>query len=152
MWKRLWKKWTLDKPAAFGDWLWEVFVVQLAALLDRVTLRKVIAFLPIPILAWAYTHNVPIPPTLMLIGDLLAYMDIFAIIFLLSVVSRIETIAFLLKQGTTHVVRLARGLSAGIKRLDFRNRRESVTRPRKAPGRAGKQDDDPATIGGLAWA
>jgi hypothetical protein len=31
MWKRLWRKWTIDKPAAFGDLLWEVLVVQLAA-------------------------------------------------------------------------------------------------------------------------
>ena len=34
MWKTLWQKWTIDKPAALGDWLWDVFVVQLAALLD----------------------------------------------------------------------------------------------------------------------
>ncbi len=31
MWKQIWKKWTVDKPAAFGDLLWEVFVVQFAA-------------------------------------------------------------------------------------------------------------------------
>jgi hypothetical protein len=28
MFKQLWKKWTLDKPAAFGDLLWEIFVVH----------------------------------------------------------------------------------------------------------------------------
>ena len=47
MWKALWKKWTIDKPAALGDWLWDVFVVQLAALLDRLTLRQIIAFIPV---------------------------------------------------------------------------------------------------------
>jgi hypothetical protein len=153
MWKQLWKKWTLDKPAAFGDWLWEVFVVQLAALLDRLTLRRVIAFLPIPILVWAYTHNIPISPALMLVGDLLAYIDIFAIIFLLSIVSRIETIAFVLKRGASQVVRLARGLLTGTKQQDFRNRREGGTRRRKdAAGRASSQDDDGAVVHGLAWA
>ena len=35
MWKQLWQKWTIDKPAAFGDWLWQTFVVELAALLDH---------------------------------------------------------------------------------------------------------------------
>ena len=35
MWKALWKKWTIDKPALLGDWLWDFFVVQLAALLNR---------------------------------------------------------------------------------------------------------------------
>src|SRR5204863_5380326 len=130
MWKQLWKKWTLDRPAAFGDWLWQVFVVELAALLDRLTLRKIIAFLPIPLLAWAYTHNVPLPPTLMLVGDLVAYIDIFAVIFLLSIVGRIETIMFVLKQGAAHAIRLAGSVSAGMKRLDFRNRREGRAKSR----------------------
>jgi hypothetical protein len=31
MMKQFWQKWTVDKPAALSDWLWEVFVVQLAA-------------------------------------------------------------------------------------------------------------------------
>ena len=47
MWKRLWQKWTIDKPAAFGDWLYQILVVELAALLDRLTLRQVIAFIPV---------------------------------------------------------------------------------------------------------
>jgi hypothetical protein len=72
LWKRLWKKWTLDKPAALGDWLWDIFVVQLAAFLDRLTLRRVIAFIPVVILMLAYAHRIPIPPELMLVGDLLA--------------------------------------------------------------------------------
>lgn len=37
MWKRLWQTWTIDKPAAFGDWLYQTLVVELAALLDRLT-------------------------------------------------------------------------------------------------------------------
>jgi hypothetical protein len=44
--KQLWKSWTLDKPAAFGDWLWEILVVQLAAAIERLTLRKIIALIP----------------------------------------------------------------------------------------------------------
>ena len=54
MWKAFWRKWTIDKPAAFGDLLWDVLVVQLAAMLDRVTLRDVIAFIPVVILVLAY--------------------------------------------------------------------------------------------------
>jgi hypothetical protein len=41
LWKLLWQKWTIDKPAAFGDWLHQTLVVELAALLDRLTLRQV---------------------------------------------------------------------------------------------------------------
>jgi hypothetical protein len=94
MWKAFWRKWTLDKPAAFGDWLWQVFVVELAARLDRLTLREVIAFIPVVILVVAYAHSIPIPPELILVGDLLAYIDIFSIILLLSLVGRAAAILY----------------------------------------------------------
>ena len=114
MWKTLWQKWTIDKPAALGDWLGDVFVVQLAALLDRLTLRKVIALIPIVILILAYDHQIPLPPTLMLVGDLLAYIDIFSMLFLLGVLSRIETISFMMKQATARAARLVSGLLEGV--------------------------------------
>src|SRR5882757_9420354 len=98
MWKALWQKWTIDKPAALGDWLWEVFVVQLAALLDRLTLRRIIAFIPVVVLILAYAHRIPIPPELMLVGDLLAYIDIFSVLFLLGVLSRVATVLFILRR------------------------------------------------------
>jgi hypothetical protein len=64
MWKMLWQKWTIDKPAILGDWLWDVLVVQLAAFLDRLTVRRAIAFIPGIILVLAYCHSIPIPPEL----------------------------------------------------------------------------------------
>jgi hypothetical protein len=153
MWKQLWKKWTLDKPAAFGDLLWQVFVVQLAAWLDRLTLRRVIALIPIPILFLAYAHNIPIPPELMLLGDLLAYIDIFSVIFLLSIMGRVTTIVFILKQAAAYAARLANTLLAGAKGLDVRHRREGGTKGRKkVVGRAKNENDDPAGMHGLAWA
>ena len=60
MFRQLWKKWTLDKPAAFGDLLWEVLVVQFAAWLDRLTLRRIIAIIPAVLLILAYAHRIPI--------------------------------------------------------------------------------------------
>ena len=152
MWKQLWKKWTLDKPAAFGDWLREVLVVQLAAFLDRLTLRQVIAFIPVLILVLAYAHSIPIPPELMLVGDVLAYIDIFSVIFLLGIMSRAATILFILKQAAEHAVRLARSLLAGMKRLDFRHRREGGAKSRKTTSRDRSGDDDYTAIHGVAWA
>ena len=153
MWKQLWKKWTLDKPAAFGDWLWEVFVVQLAAFLDRLTLRQVIAFIPVLILILAYAHSIPIPPELMLLGDVLAYLDIYSVIFLLAIVSRVSTVAFILKQAAAHATRIASNLLAGANGLDFRHRREGGAKSRKRiPSRAKNENDDPVGIQGLAWA
>ena len=153
MWKQLWKKWTLDKPAAMGDWLWEVLVVQLAALLDRLTLRQVIAFIPVLILILAYAHSIPIPPELMLVGDVLAYIDIYSAIFLIAIMSRAATILFTVKQAAALAVRLASNLLAGLQRLDFRHRREGGARRRKgAASRTGNENDEPAVIQGLAWA
>ena len=153
MWKTLWQKWTIDKPAALGDWLWDVFVVQLAAFLDRLTLRKVIAFIPVIILIWAYSHRIPVSPALMLVGDLLAYIDIFSMLFLLGVLSRIETISFMMKQATARAARLVSGLLEGVQRLDFRHRREGGVRNRRRLTRRAADDEDrDVVIHGVAWA
>lgn len=153
MWKQLWKKWTLDKPVAFGDWLWEVFVVQLAALLDRLTLRQMIAFIPVVILILAYTHRIPIPPEILLVGDLLAYIDVVSAIFLLSMISRVANIVFVLKQAAARAAGLARYLLASMKGLDFRHHREGATKRRKGTAdRAGSDDDGCPAIDGIAWA
>src|ERR1700757_2880540 len=106
MLKRLWQKWTIDKPAAFGDWLYQVLVVELAALLDRLTLRQVIAFIPVVILVIAYAHSIPLPPELVLVGDLLAYLDIFSILLLLSVIGRVSAIIYVVRCMAERVLRL----------------------------------------------
>jgi len=152
MWKQLWKKWTLDKPAAFGDWLWDVFVVQLAAFLDRLTLRRVIAIIPILILVLTYAHSIPLPPELMLVGDLLAYIDVFSVIFLLGILSRATTILYMLKQAVARAVRLASGVGDVARRLDFRHRREAGTRGRKGSASRSSADDASAPAYGFAWA
>jgi hypothetical protein len=153
MWKALWKKWTLDRPAAFGDWLWEVFVVQLAALLDRLTLRRMIAIIPFVILVLAYAHNIPLPPELMLLGDFLAYIDIFSVLFLLGILSRASTILFIIKQATARAARLASSLLQATQRLDFRHRREGGARNRmRLTDRTRPDDDGPVVIHGVAWA
>jgi len=153
MWKRRWKIWTVDKPAAFGDLLWGVLVVQFAAFLDRLTLRQVIAFIPVLILGLAYAHSIPIPPELMLVGDLLAYIDIYSALFLLGVLSRVTTVLFIVKQAARDAVRLAMILRGGLQRMDLRHRRESGTKSRQRLARRAKTDDDRrAVIHGLAWA
>jgi hypothetical protein len=152
MWKALWKKWTIDRPAILGEWLWDVFVVQLAAFLDRLTLRQIIAFIPVVILVLAYYHSIPIPPELMLLGDLLAYIDIFSVLFLLGILSRAATILFMIKQVTARAGRLASGLITEARRLDFRHRRARNVRGRKRLTDRAKSDDEPIVVGGLAWA
>ena len=140
----LWHRWTVDKPAAFGDWLWDVFVVQFAAWLDRLTLRKIIAFIPVVILVLAYMHRIPIPPELLLVGDLLAYVDVFAMIFLLGMLTRISMVLYVLKRAMEFAGVGAGGALAGLRRLDFRHRRAAGEGGRRKRGatRAKPSDDD----------
>ena len=153
MWKQIWKTWTIEKPAALGDWMWEVFVVQLAAFLDRITVRDVIAFIPVLILILAYAHSIPIPPELMLLGDMLAYIDIFSALFLLGILSRITTVLFVVKQAAARAFQLAIVLRDGLRRLDLRHRREGGARHRKRLIDRAKNDDDGlVVINGVAWA
>jgi hypothetical protein len=153
MWKALWKKWTIEKPVLFGDRLWDVFVVQLAAWLDRLTLRKMIAFIPVVILVLAYYHRIPLPPELMLVGDLLAYIDIFAVVFLLGMLGRVATILFVIRQVAARTATLAASLATATRRLDFRHRRARTGGKRKRLfGQPGKEDDGPSFASGIAWA
>lgn len=139
--KRWWRRWTYEVPLAISDALWEVLVVQLAALLDRLTVRKVIAFIPVVILIGAYYHSVPIPPELLLIGDFLAYIDIFSVLILLGVLSRVTTILFVVRQVTARLAALAGHIVTHLQRLDVRHRRQrgAPTRPRRRP--APSEDD-----------
>ncbi|NUR10912.1 MAG: hypothetical protein HOQ20_03575 [Bradyrhizobium sp.] len=146
--KQWWRRWPFEVPLAIGDALWEVLVVQLAALLDRLTVRKVIAFIPVVIIVLAYYHRIPIPPELMLVGDFLAYIDIFSVLILLGVLSRVTTILFVVKQAAARIATLAGAVAAHLPRLDIRHRRQrrASTLPRRKPDRS---EEDRAY--GWAW-
>jgi hypothetical protein len=152
MFKQLWKTWTIDKPAAFGDWLWETFVVQFAALLNRLTLRRVIAIIPLVILILAYAHRIPIPPELMLVGDALAYIDVLSVILLLGVLSRIAAGWLFARQAVDNALKRAGQLLDGLKRFDVRRARETRMRRRKRLTGRNKADDEWHALGGVAWA
>ena len=140
--KQWWRKWTHDIPLRISDALWEVLVVQFAAWLDRLTLRRIIAFIPAVVLILAYAHNIPIPPELMLVGDALAYIDIFSVILLLGLLSRVTTIVFVVRDATARGLALTGRLRAGLMRLDLRHRRESGTRRRARGSNQTRTDDD----------
>jgi len=153
MWKALWKKWTIDRPAAFGDLLWAVFVVQFAAFLDRWTNRKMIgAIVGVVLLAIAYHHGVALPPELVLVGDFLAYIDIFTVVLLLGLLSRATTILFMIKQTASRLAQIAGSLMTAARRLDFRHRRGYSSKARTPLAGRKNDDDEGAVIAGLAWA
>jgi hypothetical protein len=148
--KQWWRRWTYEIPLAIGDALWEVLVVQLAALLDRLTVRKVIAFIPVVIIVLAYYHRIPIPPELMLVGDFLAYIDIFSVLILLGLLSRVTTILFVVKQAAARIGQLVCGIAKPLQDIRHRRERSTSTRPRRKPDRSG--DESHGACGQLALA
>ncbi|MGY4312962.1 hypothetical protein [Bradyrhizobium quebecense] len=152
LWRTFWQTWTIDKPAALGDWLWQVLVVELAALLDRLTLRKLIALIPVVIVIGAYLHRIPLPPELMLVGDVLAYIDVFSMIFLIGLFTRVATVMTVVRQAIELAQSLARRVPMALRRFDARHRRAKDSPRRRRLTGARTDDDDPAVVAGLAWA
>jgi hypothetical protein len=146
-----WWRWTVERPAAFGDWLWLMLVVLPAGFLDRLTIRKVIAFIPWVILAIAIAHNVPLPPEIVFLGDALAYLDLLTILFLLSAIGRAGAILYYVRQMIGHAaLGLARAFAPLIRRADHRHgRANGATGRRRFVGRPKKSEDG---RGSLAWA
>jgi hypothetical protein len=148
--KNWWRRWTVDKPAAFGDWLWLVLVVLPAELLDRLTIRKGIAFLPVIVLAIAFAHNVPLPPEILFLGDALAYLDTLSIFLLLAAIGRAGAILYFVRQMAGSAARaLARALTQTLRRADFRHRRAHSGAGRKYRTESPKKADD--DCGPLWW-
>src|SRR5664280_2095768 len=75
-----WRKWSYEIPLAFGDALWEVLVVQFAAFLSRLTLRRVLEFVVIAMLAMAFAQTFPIDLAFLFAGDTLTYLEIVVIV------------------------------------------------------------------------
>jgi hypothetical protein len=148
-----WRKLSYEIPLAVSEALWEVLVVQFAALLERLTIRQIIAFIPVLVLILAYAHRIPLPPELMLVGDILAYIDVFSVILLLGILSRAATIVFFVRQAAERTIELTRNLHAGLARLDFRHRRKRGASGRKRSIKGAQSDDDGyGVIRGAAWA
>lgn len=78
--KDWWRKWSYEIPLACGDALWEVLVVQFAAFLSRLTLRRVLEFIAIAMLAMAFAQTFPIDLAILFAGDTLMYLEILVVI------------------------------------------------------------------------
>jgi hypothetical protein len=69
---------------AFGDALWEVLVVQFAGLLSRLTIRRVLEFFVIAMLAMAFAQTFPIDLAILFAGDTLMYLEFVVMIRLMA--------------------------------------------------------------------
>lgn len=147
--KKWWRKWTYELPLAFSDALWDICVVQFAAFLDRLTLRKVIEFIAIVILALAFAQTFPIDIAFLFAGDTLMYLEFLIAIRLAA--GKLHLLEFL--RFTFRLTQLAmRTLRTSLRQSATRFVRWREQRPTREakPRRISKSADDDPAFGG-AW-
>jgi hypothetical protein len=146
--KSWWWRWTVERPAAFGDWLRLMLVVLPADFLNRLTVRKIIALIPLAILIIAFAHHVPLPPEIVFLGDALAYLDILTIVLVLAAIARAGAILYFVRQlGENTAHRLARAIMPMVRRADSRHRR-AVGALKRLARHLKKHDDE---HGPISW-
>jgi hypothetical protein len=147
--KNLWRKWSYEIPLSIGDALWEVLVVQFAAFLDRLTVRKVVEFVAIALLVMAFAQTIPFDLAILFAGDTLMYLE-----FVVAI--RLATAWIHIGAMLHQVVRLARlvmrawnaAVRLPVPRLNRLRERRAAQRSR--PRRISDSSDDGRGFG-IAW-
>jgi hypothetical protein len=147
--KKLWQKWSYEIPLAVGDALWEVLVVQFAAFLGRLTVRKVVEFVAIALLVMAFAQTLPFDLAILFAGDILMYLEFVIAIRLAAGVMHVRA---MLHQATRLARLLLRALNAavGLPALTLRRLRERRTVSHSKPRRISDASDDDRVLG-IAW-
>ena len=147
--KDWWRKWTYEIPLAFSDALWDVCVVQFAAFLDGLTVRKAIELVLIFIIALAFIQTLPLDLAFLFAGDTLMYLEfLIAVRLAAGRVHLREVLRFALRMAelTTRVLRTAIRHSA----LRLARSREQKPAQSAKPRRVSESADDDPAFGG-AW-
>ena len=140
--KNWWRKWSYEIPLAFGDGLWAVLVVQFADFLSRLTLRRVVEFVAIAILAMAFAQTFPIDLAILFAGDTLLYLEIVVVIRLAAgreIVQQMLRLAARLARLAMRVSRAA--ISQPALRINSLRDRRNPARPKKLRGISDQSDD-----------
>ena len=147
--KNWWRKWTYEIPLAIGDVLWEALVVQFAAFLDRLTVRKAIEFVVIAVLVMAFIQTLPVDLAILFAGDTLMYLEFLVAIRLAAGVMHVRA---MLHQATRLARLLLRALNAAVRlpALTLRRLRERRTVSHSKPRRISDASDDDRGLG-IAW-
>jgi hypothetical protein len=148
--KNWWRKWSYEIPPAYGDALWEVLVLQFADFLSRLTIRRVLEFFVIAMLAMAFAQTFPIDLAILFAGDTLMYLEIVVIVRLAAGREQIREmlrLAARLARLTLRVARVATDYS--ISRINRLRERRDAARPAK-PRRIPDRSDDARGFG-VMW-
>jgi hypothetical protein len=140
----------VDWLGALGDWLWANLVVALAALLDRLTFRRIVLFAGLIVLATAFAYVFTADVAIIFAGDMMLYFDIASAVML--IVAR-ERLQHLLPVVADSIRKILRNLSNAPRRLGSRQRRNAnATRRKGDAGGSERSDDEPAAWDGYAFA
>jgi hypothetical protein len=146
-----WNRWTYEIPLAIGDVLWDVLVVQFAAFLDRLTIRKVIEFVAIALLVMAFVQTLPIDLAILFAGDTLMYLEFLIAIRLAAGRDVIVTALRLVARLARTVARLSRTLVLhSVARIGRSRQQRLRARIRIKPRRAADNSEDERNFG-AAW-
>src|ERR1700693_3400374 len=130
--KDRWRKWSYEIPLAFGDALWEVLVVQFADFLGRLTLRRVVEFVAIAMLAMAFAQTFPIDLAILFAGDTLMYLEIVVIVRLAAGREVFQQMLHIAARLARVVLRGATAaVSQPVSRINRRRERRSPVRRAK---------------------
>lgn len=147
--KKLWQKWSYEIPLAIGDALWDVLVMQFAAFLDLLTIRKVAEFVAIALLVMAFAQTLPFDLAILFAGDILTYLEFVIAIRLAAGVMHVRAtlhqIARFARLALRALNAAARLPALTLKRLHER-RTAAASKSRRL---SGSSDDDRGA--GIAW-
>ena len=154
--KNWWQKWSYEIPLATGDALWEVLVVQFADFLGRLTIRRVLEFFVIAMLAMAFAQTFPIDLAILFAGDTLMYLEIVVIVRLAAGREHVQAmlrIAVRVARVALRVLRAAASLPVSrINRLRERRNPARTVKPRRNTDCSEDGDGIGIAWGGLATA
>ncbi|HMN71115.1 MAG TPA: hypothetical protein PKA55_04505 [Rhodoblastus sp.] len=134
-----WRKWTIDRPADFGDWLWQTFVVDFANFLNDLTFFQAIRLFAIFLLVAAFSLSLPIELSILLAGDTIMYIELATIAALLSASVRVLTFLRYIAETFRRAVSPS---AATIRRYAF-TFRASRSRRRKRLSLTSRRQEEP---------
>jgi hypothetical protein len=129
--KNWWRKWSYEIPLAIGDALWVVLVEQFADFLSRLTIRRVLEFFVIAMLAMAFAQTFPIDLAILFAGDTLMYLEIVVVVRLAA--------------GRAHFAQMLH-LAARLARFAMRVLRAAISRPVSQISRLREQRDSASAV------
>jgi hypothetical protein len=148
--KNWWRKSSYEIPLAFGDALWEVLVVQFADFLSRLTIRHVLEFVAIAILAMAFIQTLPIDLAILFAGDTLMYLEFVVTIRLMAGREHFQAMLRLVARLARLAIRRSRtAVDVSISRIN--RARERRIAPRPAGPRRHTDRSDNAEGPGVNW-